>query len=148
MTDNDIIKALKCLSGANILCKECAYNEKFRYPDCRQEAAEDALDLINQQQAEIMAKEVEYNDMLEQCKSVEKYLEKAQAEIEMLKGWERLLKAESHAPIIKKAKAEAVKDLLIRLTMHFASYRGKDTITIKDMFQIIQKIAEEAVGDA
>lgn len=42
-------------------------------------------------------------------------INRQKAEIEMLKGWERLLKAESHAPIIKKARAEAVKEFAERL---------------------------------
>lgn len=121
MTDNEIIKALKCCKKDD--CENCPND----FGNCYANLAGYALDIIKRQKAEI---------------------KNLTAEVEMLKGWERLLKAESHAPIIKKAKAEAVKDLLIRLTMHFASYRAKDTITIKDMFQMIQKIAEEAVGDA
>lgn len=51
MTDNEIIKALECLTGGfNILCHECAFNGKF---PCRENAAKAALDLINRQKAEI-----------------------------------------------------------------------------------------------
>lgn len=120
MTDNEIIKALECLSGVCIPCKRCAYR-KIGYPKCKTQAALDALNLINRQKAEIGT------------------LEKA------IKVQEIMLDNQDY--MIKKAKAKAVKDFLIRLTMHFASYRGKDTITIKDMFQIIQKIAEETVGE-
>ena len=42
-------------------------------------------------------------------------IKRQQAEIEMLKGWERLLKAESHAPIIQKAKRDAIIEFAERL---------------------------------
>ena len=51
MTDNEIIKALKCLCGDEIPCKDCAYkSDTFA---CRRMNAIDALDLIKRQQAEI-----------------------------------------------------------------------------------------------
>lgn len=51
MTDNEIIKALKCLCGDEIPCKDCAYkSDAF---SCRRMTAIDTLDLINRQQAEI-----------------------------------------------------------------------------------------------
>ena len=71
--------------------------------------------------------------------------EEQQAEIERLQKKQDLFAdiGKMHSEI----KAEAVKDLMIRLTMYFARYRAKDTITIEEMFKLIQKIAEEAVGD-
>lgn len=83
MTDNDIIKALGNCND-NGTCDKCPY-DGLRFEgeiDCASQMIADALDLINRQKAEI----------------------------EILKGWERLLKAESHAPFIKTAKAEAVRE--------------------------------------
>ena len=42
-------------------------------------------------------------------------IKRQQAEIERLKGWDRWIEAESHAPIIKKAKAEAINEFAERL---------------------------------
>lgn len=81
MTDEQVIKALPCLYGQEVMCKGCDFFLS-KYPRCKEAVAKNALDLIKRQQAEI----------------------------ERLKGWDRLLKAESHAPIIKKAKFEAYKE--------------------------------------
>lgn len=51
MTDNEIIKALKCCKGADTDCWECEL-----FDSCKltvQEIMQNALDLINRQQAEI-----------------------------------------------------------------------------------------------
>ena len=53
MTDNDVIKALECISGKEVFCHDCKYSAHSFYPKCKQEAGKDALDLINRQQAEI-----------------------------------------------------------------------------------------------
>lgn len=45
----------------------------------------DLLRIINRLEADVMAKEMEYNDMLEQRNSVERCLETAKAEVERLK---------------------------------------------------------------
>lgn len=52
MTDNEIIKAFKCLCGEEIFCRECKYSGHIYYPECRQQVAKDTLDLINRQQAD------------------------------------------------------------------------------------------------
>ena len=69
-----------------------------------------------------------------------------QAEIERLKGWERLLKAESHAPIIKKAKAEAYKEFAERLKANdfFANftYKGEARLIIDNLVEEMEKGGE------
>lgn len=51
MTDNDIIKALKCCLGERESCRECpAYN--YGSKECVDEMLLTALDLINRQKAE------------------------------------------------------------------------------------------------
>lgn len=100
MEDNEIIKALKCCNSNFAECpKECPmyttkFNEKTNCIDENNGIMALALDLINRQKAEI---------------------ERLTAERDVLKGWERLIKAESHAPIIKKAKSEARKEFAKRL---------------------------------
>ena len=52
MSDNDIIKALKCCKGEDIPCADCPYID---FGQCQTYVASDALDLINRQKAEIEA---------------------------------------------------------------------------------------------
>ena len=74
MTDNKIIKALEEMAEYPHYYEEC-------------QILKNVLDLITRQQAEIerlkndiMAKEAEYNDMLDQRNCVEEYLETAKSE--------------------------------------------------------------------
>ena len=121
MTDNEIIKALKeCTKHCK--CEACHFMDECYDLDVLHRKA---LDLINRQKAEI-----------ENLRDLNKRI---QINANRIRG--------IYAETAKRIKAEAVKDLLIRLTMHFATYRAKDEIKIKDMFQIIQKFAEETVGD-
>lgn len=51
MTDNEIIKALKCFCGKVVSCNDCAYKtDPFT---CITNVARDALDLIDRQKEEI-----------------------------------------------------------------------------------------------
>lgn len=85
MTDKEIIKALECCYIKGTPCRDCPFNE---LEDCNYVLmAVYVFDLIVRQQTEI----------------------------EKLKGWENLLKAESHAPIKAKARAEAIKEFAERL---------------------------------
>ena len=52
MTDKEIIKALECLTGESIPCKDCSYSANYTHFDCQRQVAKDALDLINRQMAE------------------------------------------------------------------------------------------------
>lgn len=53
MTDNEIIKAMQCVIGNGVSCSECEYQKALPFPSCRRMCAENALDLINRQKAEI-----------------------------------------------------------------------------------------------
>lgn len=52
MTDNEIIKALKCLCWNHSKCRECPYSPRYEFPLCQRQIAKDALDLIKRQKAE------------------------------------------------------------------------------------------------
>ena len=52
ISNNEIKKALECLSGEQIFCRECKYSAHLSYRECQQAAANDALDLINRLEAE------------------------------------------------------------------------------------------------
>ena len=53
MTDKEIIKALDCLKGCALPCRECPYSQANFFPLCQQRVAKDALDLIKRQQQDI-----------------------------------------------------------------------------------------------
>ena len=107
MTDNEIIKALKCCIKRS--CDKCERLKKDipNEHDCRLDLMRISLGLIARQQAEIeilknenMAKEAEYNDMLAQRNSVERHLE--------------------------IAKSEAVKEFVERLKKHSRKMQSSD----------------------
>ena len=78
MTDNEIIKALECLCGDEIPCKDCAYkSDAFA---CRRMTAIDALDLINRQQAEIEGLKIENQSLRSAAVSYSIHYNKARAE--------------------------------------------------------------------
>ena len=113
MTDNEIIKALECCSKNPLNCRECGYKGRCNRIDCYDYLKRDALDLINRQQAEI----------------------------ERLKGWQDLLKAEKHSLI----KAEAIKSIAERLkkAKQYSIERHENIVPVA----VIDWIVKEMVGD-
>ena len=55
MTDKEIIKALECLEGCALYCRDCSYSQGNFFPICQQRVAKDALGLINRQQEQLEA---------------------------------------------------------------------------------------------
>ena len=51
-TDEEVIKALECLAGAEGSCVGCIYQSTL-FPTCRELVARQALGIINRQRAEI-----------------------------------------------------------------------------------------------
>ncbi len=92
MTDNEIIKALKCCTGEN--CESCpAYTPDEK---CVRITLEESLNLINRQQAEIERLEKQLNS---------KY------------KWENMLDKK-----IKEVKSEAIKELMFNLDNEISTY--------------------------
>lgn len=113
MTDTEIIKALECCQSEDAdMCKICPFHS-YTHSGCWYEMHKDALDLINRQKAEI----------------------------ERLKGWQDLLKAEKHSLI----KAEAVKEFADKVLLYIPNIEG-DT-TIKCVEEAIKQTLKETVGD-
>lgn len=52
MTDEQIIKALKCCSTASCISKQCPYEKTHDIPKCTTKLTKDALDLINRLQTD------------------------------------------------------------------------------------------------
>lgn len=53
MTDEEIIKALKCCAYGDVYCKGCSYAPRFTMPKCKQQCTRDALNLVNRLKGEI-----------------------------------------------------------------------------------------------
>jgi hypothetical protein len=137
MTDNDIIKVLKCLSGEKVFCAECAYKCAISYA-CHKNGAKDALDLINRQRAEIAELQHKYDLAVAEreanikgfTETLERLRSMNQAKLDMIhdiraeiERKDRIL--DSYAlqygtvadkdVLLKQAKAEAVKEFAERL---------------------------------
>lgn len=93
LTDAEIKKALECCMKLTPDCDDCPYWGVRDFGNCFDFAGQDALDLINRLQNDVIEKEQEYEDMLYQRNSVERHLEIAKAENERLKksnrNWRR-----------------------------------------------------------
>ena len=78
MTDNEIIKALECLCGNEIPCRDCAYkSDAFA---CRRMTAIDAIGLINRQRSEIEGLKIENQSLRSAAVSYSIHYNTARAE--------------------------------------------------------------------
>ena len=111
MKDSDIIKALECCLELN--CKECPCWAEEVDACCYGINEDVLLDLIKRQQAEI----------------------------EKLRGWENLLKAEKHSLI----KAEAIKEFTKRLKKEAHEYECRQgylicAVEVEDIDDLIKEM--------
>ena len=128
MADNEIIKALECLCGCALKCRECPYSPIYPFPSCQRQVAKDTLALITRQQAIVeKAEKVEYfadktiatlqaeNERLQfenqslrsAANSLKMHYKEAQEKIERLE--------EQIVEVSKMIKSEAVKEFAERL---------------------------------
>ena len=118
LTDSEIIEALECCGDPYDICANCPIPNAIK-DDCRcgEHLANNALDLINRQQAEI----------------------------ERLKGRVNLLEAEIYAPIKAKARAEAVKEFAEKSKKVWwdNGYESPDV----DFDDFVDNLVKEMVGD-
>ena len=126
MIDAEIKKALGCCSRSKWgdKCAECFYLECDSEKGCRQELCEDALDLINRQQAEIEA---------------------LKTNIVNVKLTDEQLKAqEQEANLLNYIKTEAIKEFAERLEAVGKQEGAYDYVSLWD----IDNLVKEMVGDA
>lgn len=172
MESNDIIKALECCAN----CENCSYETTncilAKEMECRSLLAQNALDLITRQQAELENLKVENQSLRSAANSLKMHYEEVQAEIKRLKQrnavceaanrcivWQRDRRdreiKELHSQIAglniykSKIKAEAVKEFVERIKefMH-NKFKALDEyefeyITERD----INNLLKETVGD-
>ena len=106
MTDNEIIKALECLKGYALKCKDCLYSSKYAFPHCQQKVASDAHALINRQKAEIERLEHKYDmAVAEREANMKGFLEE-------LNRWNKET---------QKARVEAIKEVANKIEVEWDS---------------------------
>lgn len=141
-TDDEIITALKCLSGEEIFCKDCAFARlEDRGFACKKNVANAALDLLHRQKVEIeslkIANEKMYSANKEQEAEIER-LEKSLAD-----------QFDSYENIRKKAKSEAIKEFAQRLkqkSFYCERTDGKDNFMVleMDIDTLVKEMTEES----
>ena len=144
----EIIKALMChfneeLDEEPFRCVDCPlYNDAS--PSCTEALKSYALDLINRQKAE--------NDCAKaKIKICAEVINRQDKEIERLKGWEDVLKAEKHSLI----KYTAYKEFAEKLKKELLAYRKKcrnaldneSVFVVDKVNQMIDNLLKEMVGE-
>lgn len=158
MSEKEIIKALECLCGYALKCRECPYSPRYAFPLCEQQVAKDTLDLITRQQEEIESLKVENQSLRTGANSLKMHYEKAQSEIDSLKIFRGYAekRASDYRTMRDKylnAKSEAVKECLAKVKNYIKTHcnpYGKpdfDYDTSIKILNFIDKLAKEMVGD-
>lgn len=128
MTDNEIVKALECLGGQDMACKDCAFDVQ-NYHICTSNVARNARMLILKQQAEI-----------------ERLKENNGERVDFLS---KLIKAEKKKCkwSVKTAEIEAIKEFARRVKETFPP-REDPHCTDDDIFTLdsIDRIMNEMLG--
>ena len=125
MTDKEIIKALECLTGESIPCRDCSYSANYTHFDCQRQVAKDALDLINCQKAEI----------------------------ERLKGYPYAIQVEVSKKLESQIKSKAAKECLAKVKNYIKTHcnpYGKPDFEYDTSIKIlnfIDNLVKEMVGE-
>lgn len=139
LTDNEIIKALKCCGRES--CFGCPYRGK-----CHQgnPMIKNALDLITRQKTENENLKVENQSLRTAGNSLKMHYEEAQAEIERLK--EFIVETRR---CDKEIKAEAYKEFAERLKTEYA--KGMSWFKKKESYYVdvgdIDNLVKEVIGE-
>jgi predicted RNase H-like nuclease (RuvC/YqgF family) len=159
MTDKEIIKALECCKGG--FCCACPRLSNGRLTGaCMRELINDALDLINRQQAEIELLQIELkgkvenwskstNFAMEVIKRQDAEIEKLEKEISTTTNHITRLEnqIERLLPMLKTKRADVIKELEAKIheKLHEAEIHGNfEPVVTREMFDSVTK---EMVGE-
>jgi predicted nuclease with TOPRIM domain len=134
MTDKEIIKALECHKDTDIAtCNVCPYDGVSM---CGYKLCNDALDLINRQQAEKEA-------LIAGQETMSKYIEEQQAEIERLQTENNQF--DDIGKMYSEIKSEAIKEFTERLkkAKQYSIERHENIVPVA----VIDWLVKEMVGD-
>ena len=140
MTDNEIIKALECLTGESIPCKDCPYSANYTHFDCQRQVAKDALDLINRQKAEIERYERENNEKFDKWKLLDERTKERYAEL--YEEAKVVVRAEA-----VKEFAERLKETITNAIDTYYNSNGGGYYLAEDAIEDIDNLLKEMVGE-
>ena len=172
LTDKEIIKDLECCAN----CEDCFYGitncSLGEEVECRSLLAQNTLDLINRQQAELDNLKVKNQSLRSAANSLKMHYEEAQAEVERLKRELDLViensisaryphcvlcgngailtkSLEEYDELIADISAEAYKEFAERLKTEYA--KGMSWFKKKESYYVdvgdIDNLAKEMVGE-
>lgn len=146
MTDEQIIKALKCCVKTEFI-SDCAKCKMFAF-DCKDILIENALDLINRQKAEIEELKTEIERMEDENYTLKNKIEIRDNLIEQL-GSDINIKYNTIYTMrekLKNSKSEAIKEFAERLKKHSfvdnLSLDGKETVYVDDIDKLVKEMTE------
>jgi hypothetical protein len=169
MTDNEIKDGLRCCASNELLnntCDDCPYENKvFKYARyCNSVLSDDALDLINRQQAKIEALQMDNEQLQSDIINANMNLEHMTAEFEELEAEYEKVYEQAEADIlgnlpqggaschwcIDKHKEYAIKEFAERLKEYLEITDCDDWFEITEHGLIceIDNLVKEMVGDA
>ena len=137
MTDKAIIKALECLEGCALYCRDCSYSQGNFFPICQQRVAKDALDLINRQQEQLEA-------AIAGQETLQKALAKKDREVERLNNNISAM-AVTMRNCAKATRAEAIKQFAERLKQRCSANSDINYYILK---KLVDNLVKEMVGNA
>ncbi len=116
MSDNDIIKALECHIKLHCWnnCPNATEERQLLNKSCSRMIAEDALDLINRQKAEIERVNAIGTRLSDICTEQDLEIERLKAESDMADGYEDAL--------VERTKSEAIKEFAEKINEVFLRY--------------------------
>jgi CRISPR/Cas system CSM-associated protein Csm2 small subunit len=89
-----------------------------------------------------------YERLIEENERLENALIEQSAENVMLIGENKRLRACTNlVPTLNEVKADTVSNLKSRMAIQFGTYTGKDTIPIKELFDVLDKVCEEILDE-
>lgn len=81
---------------------------------------------------------------------IKKYIKELTKENERLKAQKYMAYPDGRVEMIPNAesvKADTVSNLKARMAIQFGTYTGKDTIPIKELFDVLDKVCEEILDE-
>lgn len=133
MTDNEIIKAMQCVIGNEVLCSECTYQKVLPFPSCRRKCAKNALDLINRQNAEIDRLKDLITYQKQKIKEIEQKYNQA---VDDMFGLIETTRNE-----IAEAKTEAIKEFIDELKNRVVNkYEYTDIRVFKEIDNLVKEM--------
>ena len=142
-TDEQIIKAMRCVIGNGVNCSECEYQKALPFPSCRRMCAKNALDLINRQKAEKERLEDENYTLKNKIEIRDNLIEQLGSDIDIKYNTIYTMREK-----LKNSKSEAIKEFAERLKEKADDYvlaegEFETMIFENDIDDLVKEMTEE-----